>query len=1180
MKTRCQMVSAILIIATSLDAQAIEQRWNAADANNIWNLENANWEGGTVWTNGNSAVFGGSGETVEVGAALTVSSMTFEVDGYAVADADNDGALEMTGAPTLISVADHCTAKISESLTGAGGVSKTGGGHLIVNNAFTGALDVQSGYLSLLHALGGTMSVGAGAGVAFEQGADLASALGHSANQFAAGAMVGIYAPAHVVTNPAMDAINFGDQRFLKLGNGTLLIQRPLRSLASVTAGIEVVEGILFIREGTTTSDYMIPAGTPIRVHDGATLHISLQQQAEYDFEKPLFLSGNYSSDSAVKGALYIYRDAITINLNAPITLLDATKIKAYSSISTVNFNAPIIGSGNLIIGGGGAGPAHQQTLNFNVASTFDGDVILQNENTCNAFFNWHVDNALPATAILSVGGNETARTTELDLRGFTQQTAGVADAPRKISIVRDFVNSAETPATLELNVAADHDLSFTGKFRDTINVVKRGIGIQRLLGDGSDWNGTLFIEEGVVWIGSNTVVNTDVRVFDGGQIIPLDTNVNVRHVTLSGLGNAVGRGALLFENDKHDTWNGDITIDGYARIGAYTGGIMSKTINGVIAGSGTLNIWAGGGALNHENVYVITKPATFKGAVVLDASSGASLTLKLSGADNILPDAVPVRFNASWSQAFCRLDLMGTSAQRVGALISAGKAVQCRAVVNSVADTTSTLTINTLGGTAKFEGVIGESGICVSPGAVDLVKEGPGAQIFIKGSPFTWIDNTSVGTNVVNANVIVNNGALGLSGTDILSADKTVTVHAGGALLAPNQATLDALRADARFTIHAASPVGLYDAWDVTAADSDRAFYYSGHALIDTDNSAALPNGLILAGGVVRMGLTGAAGDSVFGPVDAPLILNGTTIKNNSNAPVLSADRTITVNQGGVAFEAGGSQTLSVLSRLTGSGPVNINCDNGTVILANTANDYSGGTVVGVQWEGYTGNAATLKLGAPEVIPHGAGKGDLSLENSAVLDLNGFDETVNGFNSQSASVLITNSAAPVATLTVGADDADGSYSGAIGGLVALVKIGAGTQILAGVCGSLADTVIEGGTLALVGNCSVASKKLLVKRGGTLELSHAAVFGGSASQTRLYAGIDTSTQGEQAKIKIPAGVTVTVLHFAIDGVFKTAGTWGATGSGADNIDDTVFTGGGMLTVLETGPAGGTCLSVR
>jgi len=56
-------------------------------------------------------------------------------------------------------------------------------------------------------------------------------------------------------------------------------------------------------------------------------------------------------------------------------------------------------------------------------------------------------------------------------------------------------------------------------------------------------------------------------------------------------------------------------------------------------------------------------------------------------------------------------------------------------------------------------------------------------------------------------------------------------------------------------------------------------------------------------------------------------------------------------------------------------------------------------------------------------------------------------------------------------------------------------------------------------------------------------------------------------------LNFPAANSDTVNKLTIDGIQKAAGTWGASGSGAANIDNVHFSGPGTLTVT-TGPAGG------
>jgi autotransporter-associated beta strand protein len=389
------------------------------------------------------------------------------------------------------------------------------------------------------------------------------------------------------------------------------------------------------------------------------------------------------------------------------------------------------------------------------------------------------------------------------------------------------------------------------------------------------------------------------------------------------------------------------------------------------------------------------------------------------------------------------------------------------------------------------------------------------------------------------------------------------------------------ALTNDVRFILSPVSAVGLYDTWDLTAVDPSRVFFYSGSVTITANNTATLPGGVAFGLGLINIGnlttLDGALGDTAFGPPTAPLYLSGTTIKNNDNNPIFSALRTITLNAGGAAFTAGWGKNLTVLSKLTSVGGFNVNCDSGYVILSNSLNDYSGDTTIATLWNGYYGTTARLKLGASEVLPHGAGKGNLILNSGATLEMNGFSETINGLSSIAANAIVTNASVNPVVLTVGANNATSSYAGKIIGAIGFVKTGTGTVTLAAPCAYPGATTVSAGTLALDSACTLASTNVLVCRGASLSLVAAGVFGGAGSKTELLVGEAGVTLGSQGKVVIPTGIEVSVFYFGINGLFKNAGTWGASGSGAQFIDDAIFTGGGILRVLETGPQRGTVI---
>lgn len=135
-----------------------------------------------------------------------------------------------------------------------------------------------------------------------------------------------------------------------------------------------------------------------------------------------------------------------------------------------------------------------------------------------------------------------------------------------------------------------------------------------------------------------------------------------------------------------------------------------------------------------------------------------------------------------------------------------------------------------------------------------------------------------------------------------------------------------------------------------------------------------------------------------------------------------------------------------------------------GTLILTGS-NSYSGATTV---------SAGTLALGTDNALPHGAGKGHLTL--GGTLDLAGFDQTLNALN---GGGLVDNlSAGGTPLLAVGAGDADSRFSGVIqntSGVLGLAKVGSGTFTLSGKSSYAGPTTISSGTLRLAPASRVVS---------------------------------------------------------------------------------------------------------
>ena len=241
---------------------------------------------------------------------------------------------------------------------------------------------------------------------------------------------------------------------------------------------------------------------------------------------------------------------------------------------------------------------------------------------------------------------------------------------------------------------------------------------------------------------------------------------------------------------------------------------------------------------------------------------------------------------------------------------------------------------------------------------------------------------------------------------------------------------------------------------------------------LIVSGNSS-LSGTTTVSAGVLQVGAGGLAGALGAGPV---------------------------VNNSALVFKRSGAVTAA--GAISGTGPVT-NAGIGTLTLS-SHNTYAGNTVL---------VAGTAKLGATEVIPDGVGAGDLVLDGGAAaagtLDLNGFNETINGLTGVASNVLgqIVNGApGTTAMLAAGNNDASSTFAGRIldgAGKVTLVKVGAGTLTLnPGGVGStysggtiISNGIVSGGS-STVANANMVGAGPVTFYGGILQL---AGFTGSTS---------------------------------------------------------------------------------
>jgi fibronectin-binding autotransporter adhesin len=248
------------------------------------------------------------------------------------------------------------------------------------------------------------------------------------------------------------------------------------------------------------------------------------------------------------------------------------------------------------------------------------------------------------------------------------------------------------------------------------------------------------------------------------------------------------------------------------------------------------------------------------------------------------------------------------------------------------------------------------------------------------------------------------------------------------------------------------------------------------------------------------------------------------------------------------------GSASVTLSGRITGPyamdfyGGINATSATHTFILANTgpASDYTGDTsITSIDYStARTGSRAILQLGADNQIPNGAGKGILvfkgaNTNHQTILELNGFNETINGLsNVAAAGAIIRNTSDGASTLTIGDAGATSEFSGVItdggsGKTLAITKIGAGTLTLSGENSYTGDTKIEAGTLSITSAYLADLADVYLTTGAHFNLD----FTGTDKIDELY----------------------------IDGAVQHVGTWGAPSSGATYISS-LFSGTGWLDV--------------
>ena len=268
-------------------------------------------------------------------------------------------------------------------------------------------------------------------------------------------------------------------------------------------------------------------------------------------------------------------------------------------------------------------------------------------------------------------------------------------------------------------------------------------------------------------------------------------------------------------------------------------------------------------------------------------------------------------------------------------------------------------------------------------------------------------------------------------------------------------------------------------------------------------------------------------------------------------------------------------SGTVVLNSRFAMATNAIIRDDAGTLVIKSASNHVQGVTV----------QQGLLKLGVDEpfaVAPWlSIGKGANNPGNKATVDLDGYRLTVSrlvdahwvAFNGTSSEGYQRILCSTPSTLVVDGTSA-GTYTNAgsiMSGPLTLIKAGTGSLSLGQTNALSGAVIVSNGVLAvtLTGGLGTGATNIVVA-GGTLSLSNSAALCPEANVTFAEEG--------SGLVFLPQDVNVRVSTLWYGEHQKYAGTYGASDSGAQYVDDSRFSGTGLLTVLHG--KNGTIISVQ
>jgi len=1052
---------------------------NAGNSGAVLNLS------GDVTTTGAANILNGGGGTVQPLIAIGSATRTFNV---------------ITG-----------TLNISAEISGAGGsLVKTGAGTMWITavNSYTGATTVSGGVLSTAGAAGG---LSATSGITINNGGTFQNGSATPANN-------------NSVTNRINTAVS------LTLGGGTFV-------QATAAAGTHSQDlTALLISGGTNTVNVTAGAGTTNTLNfTGASPYV--RTAGTVNFVQNPGSSGSINFTTAPSGSGNVSGGVLvgaTLN-GTDLILAQAGVLTAFTGWVPTGTSTWTNNAAMDVTGSNGTAFASEtiNALRFNTAGAFT--ITLAGTHT--------IDSGM--LLVTPTVGASTSTITGGSLRGPAGGEFIVSqhNTASNLEIASNIVDNTSATALTKAG-AGTLLLSGTNTYSG-ITRVNEGI-LRAADGTGLSANSALELNGGVFQSTAATfnrsLGNSAGQVALIGGTTGFSAASTAVAVNLGGSGATVQWGSASFNPGilllnatgaaaALDFQNG-IDLNGAMRsirVDANTStvsGVISNSVGGSPAGI----VKTGSGTLR------LTQANTFDGGVILSAGTLAV------GNDAALGSGV--------------LMLDG------GTLLADGAArtLANNGVITSASTITGTQTL-TLSGVFSGSGALTKSGTGVA--VLSGANNHTGATT-VTGGILRLLSNTALGSTA--GSTFVNGGTHLELGNGVVVTGETVTIYGVGTTGDGSPtANRGALQAAANATAEWAGNVtlgatqariGVQEGGKLTVSGTitDGAGSYDVRFSGETTGTG----GLVISGtGNSWDGQTEIVRGKVFlgihnaFPTTTVLDIHFSSANNTEYAGVDMSGFNQTVgslrNEGGSGVLAELTNTSRTLSTLTINETSVITY--GGIITGNLAIVKNGaGTTTFSQSNSFTGGV-TVNEGVLKISNSGAlAGGNVTINGGATtagkLDLNNTSTTINALNGSAGAVpgLIANESTTAATrtLTVGVNHASASYAGNIVdnsgggalGMVALTKIGAGTQTLSGTNTQSGSTTISNGTLLAdyATGTPLSTASTLVMNGGTLVIDNAttATIG---NITQVFGDPNYTT----GTIRILDGATITTGTFTFVG---------------------------------------------